>query len=93
MGAQSSILYGGERDAFVPIDFEDDELQPVQPNATPSISVQPKVTNHLSPPSVISSSDSSYGTCGSSTPVRFFVGGCIFLCISLIDKSVMITVC
>jgi len=68
MGAQSSILYGGERDAFVPIDFEDDELQPVQPNATPSISVQPKVTNHLSPPSVISSSDSSYGTCGSSTP-------------------------
>ena len=77
MGAQSSILYGGERDAFVPIDNEDDEQHPVQTNATHSVSVQPKVTNHLSPPSVISSSDSSYGTCGSSTLVRFLVGGAV----------------
>ncbi|KAL7507055.1 hypothetical protein ACHAXN_004266 [Cyclotella atomus] len=69
MGNQSSVLYRGERDAFIPID---DEQHQQQQHATPSLAVHPKVRGRSSaggqsPPSVVSSSDSSYGTCGSST--------------------------
>jgi hypothetical protein len=73
MGNQSSVLYRGERDAFIPID---DEQHQQQQHATPSLAVHPKVRGRSSaggqsPPSVVSSSDSSYGTCGSSTLVSF----------------------
>lgn len=69
MGSQPSVLYRGERDAFRPIDEELD--REASHHATPSLAVHPKVSRRssLSPPSVVSSSDSSYGTSGSSSLV------------------------
>ena len=55
MGNQSSVLYRGERDVFLPLDDKADRRE--------------ESTHTNSPPSVISSSDSSYGTCGSSSLV------------------------